>query len=253
MQKFVRKRHHFHWIALFTNHFDVKVHAQICTEKMVNGHLHWTRREERVEHGVSPDGSSDSEDLVEDPVVDSLMERAVYKLRKENRELRHGIEELESEVEKLRDEAEEVRLDVIRRSQKNFECNLDLFKRISAYVKHTLFRHIKFITSDEILDDLESKHSLANITMKHFEVDAMDRISWWRACRISVSDTIGIQRNQVAQAIKTQVLSKYTTVWARSGMNTNHSPLSFNFNHIKQESRKGQPQCRTKVKKYQVT
>lgn len=169
-----------------------------------------THREERS-NNVSSDEGSDNEDVVEDPVVESLMERAVYKLQKENRELKRTINDLQSQVEKLQDEAEEVHLDVIRRSQKNFDCNLDLFKRISAYTKHTLFRHIKFITSDEILDDLESKHSLASVTMKHLEVDARDRISWWRACRISVSDTIGIQRNQVAQVIKTQVLSKYTT------------------------------------------
>jgi TolA-binding protein len=199
-----------------------------------------THQEERSDN-VSSDEGSDNEDVVEDPVVDRLMERAVYKLQKENRELKRTINDLQSEVEKLRDEAEEVRLDVIRRSQKNFDCNLDLFKRISAYTKHTLFRHIKFITSDEILDDLESKHSLANVTMKHFEVDARDRISWWRACRISVSDTIGIQRNQVAQAVKTQVLSKYPTAVRAKGDVNNNSPFSFNFYHVKQKSRKGQP------------
>jgi len=151
---------------------------------------------------VSSDASSDEDEGTQwkDRLIDSM--------KKENRDLKRAIEELESTVQRLNQEAEEVRLDVIHRSQKNFECDMDLYKKISDFTKQTLFRHIKFITSDEILNNLESKTSLANVTMDCFDVDARDRISWWRACRIAVSDAIGNHRNQVAQAIKTQVLSK---------------------------------------------
>ena len=59
-----------------------------------------------------------------------------------------------------------------------------------------------------MLNDLESPTSLANITMNHFGIDVRDRISWWRSCSDAVSDAISNQWNQVAQAIKAQVLSK---------------------------------------------
>jgi hypothetical protein len=129
-------------------------------------------------------------------------------LEKENEELRDIVVNLEKKVATLRAEAKEIRLDVITRSQRIVECDQELYKRIGEFTKQTLFRHIKFITSDAMLNDLVSRTSLANITMNHFRIDVRDRISWWRACGHAVSDAICKQRNQVAQAIKAQVLSK---------------------------------------------
>jgi hypothetical protein len=111
-------------------------------------------------------------------------------------------------VAALKAEVEDIREDVITRSQKIVECDQVLYKRISEYTKKTLFRHIKFITSDDLMNNLESKTSLANITMTHFKIDVRDRIAWWRACSDAVSDAICTQRSQVNQAVKAQVLSK---------------------------------------------
>jgi uncharacterized membrane-anchored protein YhcB (DUF1043 family) len=177
----------------------------------VTGHSSERTVEERMQ-SVSSDASSEEENVPDAEGMDRVMDRIILKLKKENRDLKRKNEVLQDEVEGLKEEADNVRKEVIRQSQKNFSMNQDLFKQITDFTKKKLFRHIKFITSDDILDDLEKKKSLANITMNHFNVDTGDRISWWRACRISVSDTIGNQRNQVAQAIKTQVLSEFKKV-----------------------------------------
>lgn len=123
-------------------------------------------------------------------------------------DLEREIRRLRETVESLRADAETQRLDVIARSQKLVECDTELYKRIGEYTKQTLFRHIKFVTSDKMMNDLQSKMSLGNITMNHFGIDPRDRISWWRACSCAASDAISNHRNQVTQAIKAQVLSK---------------------------------------------
>ena len=123
-------------------------------------------------------------------------------------DLEREIRRLRETVETLRADAETQRLDVIARSQKLVECDTELYKRIGEYTKQTLFRHIKFVTSDKMMNDLQSKMSLGNITMNHFGIDPRDRISWWRACSCAASDAISNHRNQVTQAIKAQVLSK---------------------------------------------
>ena len=92
--------------------------------------------------------------------------------------MRDLVANLREKVATLRAEAEATRLDVIARSQQIIECDQELYKRIGEYTKETLFRHIKFITSDAMLNDLESPTSLANITMSHFGVDVRDRILW---------------------------------------------------------------------------
>ena len=75
-------------------------------------------------------------------------------------------------------------------------------------MKTKLFRHIKFITSDNMMNNLEEKDSLANLTMNKFKIDVRDRIAWWRAYGYMVSDTISNQGSQVNQAVKAQILSK---------------------------------------------
>ena len=142
--------------------------------------------------------------------------------------LEREIRQLRDTVETLRAQTEMHRLDVIARSQRRVECDHELYKRIGDYTKQTLFRHIKFITSDAMLNDLASKTSLANITMDHFGIDVRDRISWWRACSCAVSDAISNHRNQVTQAIKAQVLSKLI-MKCHFSMNRN-SPLTLSYN-----------------------
>ena len=112
-------------------------------------------------------------------------------------------------VETLRGDAEAHKRDLVERSLRRVECDPEMYKRIGEYTKQTLFRHIKFITSDTMLNDLQSKTSLGNITMNHYGIDDRDRIAWWRTCNVAVSDAISNHRNQVTQAIKAQVLSKY--------------------------------------------
>jgi peptide subunit release factor RF-3 len=60
-----------------------------------------------------------------------------------------------------------------------------------------------------MLNDLEGKTSLGNITMNHFKVDDRDRISWWRACSGAVTDAMCNQQSTTAQAIKARVVGKY--------------------------------------------
>jgi hypothetical protein len=128
--------------------------------------------------------------------------RYAYDLEKE-------IKRLREMVESLRGDAEAHKRDLVERSLRRVECDPEMYKRIGEYTKQTLFRHIKFITSDTMLNDLESKTSLGNITMNHYRIDERDRIAWWRSCNVAVSDAISNHRNQVTQAIKAQVLSKY--------------------------------------------
>jgi hypothetical protein len=163
-------------------------------------------RQRQQDPEVSSDVSIDEE--YEEAERRRRERKELEKMKKENREMRNKIRELEGDIERMEGEAESVRLDIIRRSQMNFDCEGELFKRIEEYAKKTLFRHIKFITSDEILNDLETKSSLANVTMDNFDVPGADRISWWRTCSIMVSDAISTQRNQVVLSIKAQVLSK---------------------------------------------
>jgi hypothetical protein len=80
-----------------------------------------------------------------------------------------------------------------------------------------------------MLNDLESKTSLANITMDHFGIKDWDHISWWRACSsCAVSDAISNHWNQVTQAIKAQVLSKLF-MKCHFSMNRN-SPFTLSYN-----------------------
>jgi hypothetical protein len=106
------------------------------------------------------------------------------------------------------EEQEQIRKDVVRRSQLNFECDADLYRKINNFTRKTLFRHVKFITSERMLNDLESKTSLGNITMNHFKVEDRDKIAWWRACSGAVADALCNQRSTTAQAIKAQVMGK---------------------------------------------
>jgi hypothetical protein len=65
-----------------------------------------------------------------------------------------------------------------------------MVKRIGEYTKQMLFRHIKFITSDTMLNDLQSKMSLGFIMMNHYGINDQDCIAWWRTCNVAVSDAI---------------------------------------------------------------
>jgi hypothetical protein len=88
------------------------------------------------------------------------------------------------------------------------ECDLVVYKRITEYTKKKLFQHIKFITSDNMMNNMEKTDSLANLTRDQFEINVRDCIAWWRAYGYVVSDTISNQRSQVNQAVKAQILSK---------------------------------------------
>lgn len=178
-----------------------------------------TQRERRDISNRHQHVSSDVSGDEEESLTRRRERKELEKMKKENREMRNTIQELKGDMQRMEEEAESVRLDIIRRSQMNFDCEGELFKRIEEYAKKTLFRHIKFITSEEMLNDLESKTSLANVTMDNFHVPGADRISWWRTCSITVSDAITNQRNQVVMSIKAQVLSKCTTKKGVSVMN----------------------------------
>jgi hypothetical protein len=106
------------------------------------------------------------------------------------------------------EEQEQIWNDVVWQSQQNFECNGDLYRKINDFTRKTLFRHVKFITSERMLNDLERKTSLGNITMNHFKVEDRDKIAWWRACSGAVADAMCNQRSTTAQAIKAQVMGK---------------------------------------------
>jgi hypothetical protein len=75
--------------------------------------------------------------------------------------------------------------------------------------KEKPFHNIKFITSNNMMNNLEEKDSLANLTMNKFKINVRDHITWWRAYGYAVSDTIRRnQRSPVNQAMKAQILSK---------------------------------------------
>ena len=72
---------------------------------------------------------------------------------KENLRLKNKVEMLEDKVETMIEEQEQIRKDVVRRSQLNFECDADLYRKINNFTRKTLFRHVKFITSERMLND----------------------------------------------------------------------------------------------------
>jgi hypothetical protein len=115
---------------------------------------------------------------------------------------------LKEKVETMIEEQEQTRNDVVWQSQKNFECDADLYRRINDLTRKTLFRHVKFIMRKRMLNDLESTTSLGNITMNHFKVEDRDKIAWWSVCSGAVVDAMCNQRSTTAQAIKAQVLGK---------------------------------------------
>jgi hypothetical protein len=77
-----------------------------------------------------------------------------------------------------------------------------------------------------MLNDLESKTSLGNITMNHFNIDERDRIVWWRACSGGVTDAMCNQWNSISQVVKAQVIGKCIIMGIFS-MNGN-SPFHWN-------------------------
>jgi chromosome segregation ATPase len=74
-------------------------------------------------------------------------------LEKENGRLRNQISELEDEVETLKEEGEKITRDLIHQSQMTVDYDNQLYKRIGDFTRQTLFRHIKFITSNGMLHD----------------------------------------------------------------------------------------------------
>lgn len=165
-----------------------------------------THTERDVRHKGRSDVSSDS--FSEEENCEDWKVRVSF-LEKENLRLKNKVLELNERVETLTEEQEEERKDVIRRSQMNYNCDAELYKRINDFARKKLFRHVKFITSERMINDLESKTSLGNVTMNHFNIDERDRIAWWRACSGAVTDAVCNQRSSTAQAIKAQVLGKY--------------------------------------------
>jgi predicted RNase H-like nuclease (RuvC/YqgF family) len=163
-------------------------------------------RDRRRNENVSSDTSRSDDDSIVREIETSTRDRTA--LRRENQEMKNKMKELESELQKMKEKAEADCQEIIRKSHEYFKCDGDLSKRIKEYVKKTLFRHVKFITSDVMLNNLQKEMSMANVTMDNFNVKANDRISWWRTCSITVSDAISTQRNQVIMSIKAQVLSK---------------------------------------------
>jgi hypothetical protein len=153
---------------------------------------------------VSAESSDDNES--EEESID--WRQCTMKLKEENDMLKRQLLTMDVKVVAMKAEMEGIRVDVIARSQKIMDCDPAIYKRITEYTKKKLFRHIKFITSDNMMNNMESETSLANLTMNHFEIDVRDRIAWWRAYGFAVSDTISNQRSQVNQAVKAQVLSK---------------------------------------------
>ena len=119
---------------------------------------------------------SDGEDN-EERLDGTQWREVMTKLERDNRKLKRQVLARDRMVAALQAEVEDIRMDVITRSQKTLDFDDDLYKRIVEYTKQTLFRHVKFIISDAILNDLECKTSLANIMMNHFSIDIPDRIS----------------------------------------------------------------------------
>jgi predicted RNase H-like nuclease (RuvC/YqgF family) len=59
-------------------------------------------------------------------------------LEKENLRLKNKVKMLEDKVMTMIEEQEQIRNDVVRQSQKNFECDADLYRRINEFTRKTL-------------------------------------------------------------------------------------------------------------------
>jgi predicted RNase H-like nuclease (RuvC/YqgF family) len=198
-----------------------KRHTQVCKllhtklvseeKKVITSHKRMATHTKRVERHAGRSDVSSCLSSEEDNGHDWKDHASL--LEKENLRLKNKILELEDKVETLILEQESIRKDVIRQSQLNYNCDADLYKRINDLTRKTLFHHVKFITSEKMLNDLESKTSLGNITMNHFKVDDRDRISWWRACSGAVTDAMCNHRSTIAQAIIFLINSNSPFYW----------------------------------------
>ena len=148
------------------------------------------------------------------------------KLQEENDMLKRQLLANDVKVAALKTKVEGIRVDMITWSQKIVECDPVVYKKITEWTKKKLFHNIKFITSDNMMNNLEEKDSLANLTMNKFKINVQDRIAWWRVYGYAVSDTISNQRSQVNQAVKAQIISKWVVLHVIC-VNIN-SPISYN-------------------------
>jgi ElaB/YqjD/DUF883 family membrane-anchored ribosome-binding protein len=122
--------------------------------------------------------TSDEDDNNSENQVENWRSKAMELLRK-NEKLKSKLRSQDLAMAAVKKELENVRMDVINRSQKVVECTPELYKRVGEYAKQKLFPHIKFITSNKIMNNLSCQTSLPNITMNHFKIDVRDHISWW--------------------------------------------------------------------------
>jgi predicted RNase H-like nuclease (RuvC/YqgF family) len=115
------------------------------------------RRNENVSEEVSSDASRSDDDSIDSIEREIESTREMTAMKRENREMKNKVKELESQLKKMKDEAEADRQEMIRKSHEYFECDEDLSRKIEEFTKKTLFRHVKFITSDVMLNDLQKK------------------------------------------------------------------------------------------------
>ena len=75
-------------------------------------------------------------------------------------------------------------------------------KDIIRIVKQTLFKKVKFITSQQTLDDITSPGSIGRQIIAHFDVAPQDQAAFWNTYKDDVRKAFNMRRNEVQTAIQ---------------------------------------------------
>ena len=85
----------------------------------------------------------------------------------------------------------------------------NLSKDIARNVKYEVFREIKFITSQEELDDLDQPNSIGNKVLEMFPIAPEDKWMFWNTYKGVVKKAIATRCNDVNNAIQKVVVAMF--------------------------------------------
>jgi len=115
----------------------------------------------------------------------------------------------------MHNEREQVEIDkqaferrVLEKAQGHFEMEKGTYQKAVKHVKTKMFPRVKFITSEQEMEDLMNPRSMANIMMDEMNIHREDRVAWWKTYKVALLDGIANQRSTVTMNIKEWVMHK---------------------------------------------
>ena len=154
------------------------------------------------------------------------LEATIDKVTMENTALLKENAKLRLLWEREKQEKEQIHTRVMQKARQTLRLEKETYAKVKRYATQTLFRVVKFITSEKELRDLESPNSIANHVMGELKIEEEDRIAWWAVYNVAVTDGITDRRNHINTNMKKWVLRKcsISMKWlAKLTMNTNNN------------------------------